>query len=901
MRSPLRFLLLILLFVSAGQFFLAAKPEPQPPAVTKIEPGQPLYAIQFPEATFGKVPAGWRDLIAVNPNPHWAVDGLGFLRAMSKNNEGLLVYDGLLASGEPADKLTDSLVEANFKKTPDAEVSLTLIGRVQDVDNYYGVRFSGNNNFELIKMVAGKPTVLSSLVTRNRCPEGAIWRLVLSFHGQQITGQVFDDKKIEQARCDALDVDFIAGANGLRATPFVGLRSFSIHAIAPFTEKYSLADILKKNEAARAALGGVNYAVVKPAEDVEKLNTPADKLAGDYDVIVAGAGTGGCAAAIEAARLGARVLLVEESDWIGGQMAAAAVTSMDEEGLWSKVPVRERGIYREFNESMINYYYTLDKDPFKAYYSWPEQLEGGFEVRKARAVLYGLIAETRQRTQPDGRKNVLDLCIRSRVSKVEKQGDTVTGVTLTTTSDSGQKQDKAIKSKILIDATEYGDVIPLTGARYRLSNMTSDHLDPKAPLQDHTWTIVIREYPEGVPDRLLIKEPPPEWKGKMENRPRGAQLWGAYIWGGAGKDVKGPRVYQVYFSWRGMADSASPMTGIATQHRQTRCGFNGGNDYHVTVATVEDPAQRLKDEATGINMSLCLLYYFQHELGLPWAVAEDEGYNTPYNQIHMKEHDLRPDLLPIAVNMPQWPYVRESRRVIGVYTLRSGDMGRFEKAKLFPTSIAMGDYFMDLHGTKETIETDLDTTTYERSGGPFQVPFEVFIPEKIDGLLVAEKNISQSRLVNGATRLQPVTMLTGQAAGAIAGIAIRDKIQPRNVNPIEVQWALLNEGSNLIQRWYVDVPWGTPLWRATQLLSLYGVLDRPGPFKKNEGLLGESAWGATEKLSSDDQMAAIKRLSELCGKEPSIPVTAETTRADFALQAADFLAKNGNAKGLGPK
>ena len=51
--------------------------------------------------------------------------------------------------------------------------------------------------------------------------------------------------------------------------------------------------------------------------------------------------------------------------------------------------------------------------------------------------------------------------------------------------------------------------------------------------------------------------------------------------------------------------------------------------------------------------------------------------------------------------------------------------------------------------------------------GPFQVPFEVFIPEKVDGLVLAEKNISQSRLVSGATRLQPITMLTGQAAGAI--------------------------------------------------------------------------------------------------------------------------------------
>ena len=65
-----------------------------------------------------------------------------------------------------------------------------------------------------------------------------------------------------------------------------------------------------------------------------------------------------------------------------------------------------------------------------------------------------------------------------------------------------------------------------------------------------------------------------------------------------------------------------------------------------------------------------------------------------------------------------------------------------------------------------------------RGYGPFQIPFECFIPQDIDGFLPAEKNLSQSRLANGATRLQPSTMLTGQAAGAIAGAAVRWEYSP---------------------------------------------------------------------------------------------------------------------------
>jgi len=70
-----------------------------------------------------------------------------------------------------------------------------------------------------------------------------------------------------------------------------------------------------------------------------------------YDVVIVGAGTGGTAAAIQAARMGMRVALLEETDWVGGQATAAAVSGMDTGGLSSS------GIYKEFIDR-INSYYT---------------------------------------------------------------------------------------------------------------------------------------------------------------------------------------------------------------------------------------------------------------------------------------------------------------------------------------------------------------------------------------------------------------------------------------------------------------------------------------------------------------------------------------------------------------
>jgi len=597
-------------------------------------------------------------------------------------------------------------------------------------------------------------------------------------------------------------------------------------------------------------------------------------------------------AAVQAARLGARVLLVEESDWLGGQMSAAAVTTMDEEGIYFQFPVRERGVYREFHESMVNFYYTRQMDPFRAYSSWPHQTEGGYEPKVTRAMLYAFIDHAR-RQSGNGKGGVLDVSPRTRVTKTRKDGERITGVTLETWDDEGggAAKNREIGCRVLVEATEYGDVLPLTGARYRVGSVTSENIRPAALMQDNTWCAVIREYPKGIPDHLRVKTPPPDYE-KWSRVYRKYKLWGNYVWGVPGKGLKGPRDWRVWVHWRGIADSDGPVTGEASEFRHTQAGVNGGNDYAMTVGDLENPSKRIEREREGIYRTLSAIYYFQNEVGLNWSLAEDEGYNTPYNRRAMKRRDLRPDLAKLAVHMPQWPYVRESRRGVGVYTLKAADMGRFENAKHWPSAVAMGDYFMDLHRTEEELEQDLDPGSWEngdfaKGGGPFQVPFEVFLPEKVDGLVFAEKNIAQSRLVSGATRLQPITMLTGQAAGAIAGLAATRGVQPRELRPVDVQHALLKAGSTLAPRWYVDVPWGTPAWRDSQLLSLYGILDRPAPIHKRNGPLREKwTWGPDEPVTMADVQSAIARLTDPAatsdGATQAVEKSGAVTRAAVA-------------------
>ncbi len=848
---------------------------------------------EFRETRYGRIPEGWQVLAEKRPCRNWAVDGKGFLRSLLKLHTGLICYAGKTVNGSEADRLGDVKIAADFKKTEDEMVAFGVAARVVDERNFYLARFRGTDRLELLKVKDGEerpldfvkpladiPTRSTGVVALQRYREGEIWTLRFTTKGSHLTAVVLDGQGQEQARLDATDTEFSQGSAGLFCTSYAASSSFRIDALNPGAPNPTPAPNGSRN--VQISAGVPDYPVVLPHWKTGEIDTSPGNMAPEYDVVVAGAGTGGWASAIQAARMGARVLLLEETDWIGGQMAAAGVTTMDEGGFWAKIPARERGLYREFHESMSLYYQTLEKDPFVAYYGYPHQIEGGYEPKAARAVLYGFIKEARQR----GAR--LDLRLRSRVVAVKKTGETVTGASVECVSDTDVER-KEIGCKVLIDATEYGDVIPLTGARYRVGNGTNEKMDPKALVQDHTWTAIVREYPGGVPEHLKITTPPPGYEQGAALRYSNYQNHGWTIWGGAGKGIKGPRTWRTYFAWRGMADADGPLTGLRSSERHTQCGFNGGNDYPVTAATIEDAGQRLRDEREGIYRTLGALYYFQQVLGVNWSLAEDEGYATAYNRSKMRGLGLREDLEALAIHLPQQSYVREARRIIGVSTLVAADLTRFEKAKHVSTSVAMGDYFMDLdHGdTAHAVEPDLDSGEKPKGGGPFQVPFEVFLPEKVDGFLPAEKNISQSRLANGATRLQPITMLTGQAAGTIAALAVKHGVSPRQLSALQVQQVLLDSGCTLIQRWYADVAWGTPLWRATQLLSLHRVMDRPGDIDRSVqvSLGGKARWGVHEPLRSAELRAAVIRLVEINGVSAPVPEPPEGEVSESALKA----------------
>ncbi len=563
----------------------------------------------------------------------------------------------------------------------------------------------------------------------------------------------------------------------------------------------------------------------------------------NYDVAVVGAGTGGAAAAIQAARMGWKVALIEETDWIGGQMTAAGVANMDR----GTEELDNSGIYGEFISKIKDYYHPFpfnDKPLNVCYWSKNSQC---FEPAVGQIVLKDML-----------RQAGVDIYLRKKAVSISKSGNTVIGVTT---------QDGTFyNSKVLIDATEYGDVIPLTGARYRVGNLTSDNpavSDPNTSvcIQDITYSAVVKKYPTGVPQNLRLSAAPPGYNESVKQKfaeyvSKEGNHFGYKQQGG----YNFPFIWSAHNGYRGFPDSSNPdnyqFTSWETNNTDldsakiTKTGINLANDYPVNIRFIQDNQYRKDQTCQAKLKTLQFLYYLQDPQGLnesSWAIADDQGYDSAYNNEENLCTSIPSEFKAIEKLMPVIPYVRESRRIIGLHTLTAGEIKRvgvvptpFVGRVLFASAVALGDYADDLHGCTENndLEQDLENINDVPTSwtvGVFQIPFESFIPETIDGFVAAEKNISQTRLVNGATRLQPSTMLAGQAAGVIAGLSVQYNIQPRELNPFYVQDYLSRNHYRISQNSYSDMPATDIFWPSVQVVDANKFMQ-----SVSAGLFGKS-------------------------------------------------------------
>lgn len=358
-----------------------------------------------------------------------------------------------------------------------------------------------------------------------------------------------------------------------------------------------------------------------------------------------------------------------------------------------------------------------------------------------------------------------------------------------------------IRARTAIDATETGSLLPLLEQEYRVGNALASSGEPPAgdldaiAIQDITYTAVVRRYDDGLPAWATMTEAPPRYAELRE------EVRGAYPASPSGRQ-EAPNGFAGY---RGVADLASDVHYTGSQWELvSRTSLNYRNDCPVAASYLERAGSRAAGDAEAICRTLAILYHLQHDLGLPWGLADDEGFaDGPFPRRFPSE--LEP-WSPMLQHLPLIPYVRESRRIVGRSTLTGKQIFRLSHhapSQWNPDAIAVGTYPPDLHGGREPadLEPDLDESLSDKPRewreGPFPIPLGCLVPRQGEGLVAAEKNISASRIASGAIRLHPTVVATGEAAGTLAALAVRAQVDVGAVPTAAVQLSLIRHGALL--------------------------------------------------------------------------------------------------------
>lgn len=131
--------------------------------------------------------------------------------------------------------------------------------------------------------------------------------------------------------------------------------------------------------------------------------------------------------------------------------------------------------------------------------------------------------------------------------------------------------------------------------------------------------------------------------------------------------------------------------------------------------------------------------------------------------------------------------VRETRRLVGMHVLKGIDA---INCKHYDDEIACGSYIIDIHdpfGKSRALGGAIH-------GDSYGIPYGCIAPKTVKNLLVCGRCISVDHIAHSSTRIQGTCVMTGQAAGAAAAVALDTDKTVQSVDVSKVREALKNDG-----------------------------------------------------------------------------------------------------------
>ncbi|RJE83972.1 FAD-dependent oxidoreductase [Paenibacillus sp. 1011MAR3C5] len=488
------------------------------------------------------------------------------------------------------------------------------------------------------------------------------------------------------------------------------------------------------------------------------------------DVVIIGGSTGGCAAALAAARAGRTVIMTEESDWIGGQLTSQAVPP--DEHPWME-QFGCTASYREFRTRIREYYrrnFLLNPASHASVRFNPGNAivsDIAHEPRAALAVLKDMLA-------PYIHRGSLAIMENVRPVRAETEGDRVRAVYV---RHEWTGDETVLTAACFLDATDEGDLLPMTGTEYVTGaesaretgepHALAGDADP-SDMQAFTWCYAI-DHIEGE-DHTIAK--PAQYDFWKQYR---ADFWPdrQLSWTGLVPHTLAPITYSFFPD--GKSFSLWHYRRIIDRSQFAEGSFESDitlvnwpqNDYWLGPIIDVEEAERQKHLESARQLSLSLMYWMQTEAPRPDGKAGYPGLR------------LRGDVTGTLDGLAKRPYIRESRRIKAETTVVeqhvSPECRPDGKAMDYPDSVGIGGYRIDLHPSTG-LRSYIDVSCL-----PFQIPLGSLIPERMDNMIAACKNIGTTHITNGCYRLHPVEWNIGEAAGFLAAYCAERGLQPRAV------------------------------------------------------------------------------------------------------------------------
>jgi hypothetical protein len=370
-------------------------------------------------------------------------------------------------------------------------------------------------------------------------------------------------------------------------------------------------------------------------------------------------------------------------------------------------------------------------------------------------------------------------------------------------------RDYVLRAPMFVDATEMGDLLPLTKTEYvtgaeAQSETGEPHAKPQAQPQNmQAFTLCFPlEYVHGA-DFTIAR--PDEWTFWRDYVPAIKPPWPgrllSFVY--SNPATLEPRDYGFdaekgtgFFLYRRIVDRKNFVPG--TYAGDTTLVNWPQNDYLLGNPFECPPAEAAKHIERSRQLNLSLLYWLQTEAPRPDGGTGWKGLR------------LRPDIVGTEDGMAKYIYVRESRRIRAELTVVEQHVGTEARRKAtgmkreevtaenYPDSVGIGSYRIDLHPSTGG-DNYIDISSL-----PFQIPLGSLLPKRVENLLPACKNLGVTHITNGCYRLHPVEWNIGEAVGALAAFCAVKKKLPREVRK---QATLLREFRNLLVQDGVPLNW----------------------------------------------------------------------------------------------